>query len=380
MNSPKYKHILFLASWYPSRTDNFNGDFIQRHAQAAALYNKITVLFAVNDKTLKSNYEIVKRENEITEIIAYYKPSFIRPFNFFKRFVAWKKAFKQIDNIDLVHLNVCYTAGIFALYLKWFTHKKYVISENWTSLHQERFSQMNFWIRFMVKKILAGAEMYLPVSNHLGKSMQTISPKNKMQVIPNVVDTNRFKIPKSQTQNSTIRFLHISTLKEEHKNVSGMLRVAQKMADAGFNFEFHIGGNGSLEPIKTFIETHHLSKYIKTFGDLNHNEVVEKMANADCFVLFSNYENQPCVQIEAYASGLIFIGTDVGGIAQFLPEELGILIPKADEAALYDAMIAVCNGKKFASKEKRHQYAVEHFSKQTIAQKFDEVYNHIIPN
>lgn len=380
MNARKSKHILFLASWYPSRTDNFNGDFIQRHAQAAALHNRITVLYAVNDKSLKSNYEITETKSDITEIIAYYKPSFFRPFNFFKRFIAWQKAFKKIGEIDLVHLNVCYTAGIFALYLKWFKHKKYVISENWTGLHQEHFPKMNFGMRFMIKKILAGAAMYLPVSNHLGKSMQAISPKKAMQVIPNVVDTERFHIQAANTKNSTVKFLHISMLKEEHKNVSGMLNVAKRLADAGFDFEFHIGGNGSLKPITTFIETHQLSKYIKVFGDLKHNEVVEKMANADCFVLFSNYENQPCVQIEAYASGLIFIGTDVGGIAQFLPEELGILIPKADENALYDAMVLVCNGKKFASKEVLHQYAVAHFSKQTIAQKFDEVYNQLVCN
>jgi len=55
------KKILWLVSWYPNKYDLFDGDFIQRHAKAAALYNDIHVLFikAFDEQLIK---EEEKRE------------------------------------------------------------------------------------------------------------------------------------------------------------------------------------------------------------------------------------------------------------------------------------------------------------------------------
>ncbi|HQV61525.1 MAG TPA: hypothetical protein PLG08_12150, partial [Chitinophagaceae bacterium] len=45
------KKILWLCSWYPAKTDPYNGDFIQRHARAAALYNDIYIIHVAGDET-----------------------------------------------------------------------------------------------------------------------------------------------------------------------------------------------------------------------------------------------------------------------------------------------------------------------------------------
>jgi hypothetical protein len=39
------KHIVFLARWYTHRYDPMFGLFVQRHAEAAALFNDITVVY-----------------------------------------------------------------------------------------------------------------------------------------------------------------------------------------------------------------------------------------------------------------------------------------------------------------------------------------------
>src|SRR5450432_2361936 len=71
------KKILWLCSWYPGKTEPFNGDFIQRHARAAALYNDIYVIHVVSDtkgKIKKTAVEINKTPG-LTEHIVYYKKS-----------------------------------------------------------------------------------------------------------------------------------------------------------------------------------------------------------------------------------------------------------------------------------------------------------------
>ncbi len=371
----KSKHILFLASWYPSRISPFNGDFVQRHARAVALKNQVSVLFIVKDDELETNYEIIENQNDVREIIVYYKGG-NSILSKFRKFNAFFKGLKIIGKFDLVHLNVAHPAGIFALFLKWFKGEKYVLTEHWTVLHPNRFFEFGYFKRLQIKYILKNAEIILPVSSDLGKSILKITGGENFEVIPNVVDVQDFK-PNEQKSNQRFVFLHLSMLSDAHKNISGMLRVAKRLAEEGIEFEFQIGGNGPLDWIDDYIFENKLEENIKTFGALSHEEVSVKMAQADCFVLFSNYENQPCVQIEAYASGIPFIGTDVGGISEFLPDNFGFLIPKADEQALYEAMLKAIKSK-FATPDEMHQYAVDNFSKEVISEKYDEIYNQII--
>lgn len=374
----KTKHILFLSSWYPSRISPFNGDFVQRHAKVVALQNRVTTLNATRDDSMIKNYEIVQNTEDLTEINVYYKGSFFKPFNYVKRLIALNKGLKKVGSFDLVHLNITYPAGVFALYLKFFQHKKYVITEHWTGFRKEQFRNINFVECFLIKMILKQAEILLPVSNDLGKSMLEVAPLKKMEVIPNVVNTDVFKLSNFPSNHSKIRFLHLSSLKDEHKNISGMLRVAKRLTDENFSFEFHIGGNGSLDWIEQFIQENNLEKTVFLFSELSYHEVAKKMQAYDAFVLFSNYENQPCVQAECFATGLPFIGTDVGGISEFLPKDFGFLIEKGNENELYEALKKIINGFTFVSKEKMNQYANVNFSAEMISEKFNKIYDNIL--
>ena len=370
------KHILFLTSWYPSPDSPFAGDFVQRHANAAAFLNRITVLHANRNDSQSGNYEIRQNEGNPKEIIVSYKGSFFKPFNYLKRLIALRKGLKLAGNYDLIHLNVTYPAGIFALLLKLIKNKKYVITEHWTGFRKEQFGKINPVERFLIKLILKNSEIILPVSSDLGKSMLEVAPGRKMEVIPNVVDTKIFKANNNEP-NAVKKFLHLSSLKDDHKNISGMMRVAKKLADEGYLFEFHIGGTGDPDFIHEFIRENHLENKIFHFPSITYDEVPSKMEEFDCFVLFSNYENQPCVQAESFASGLPFIGTDVGGISEFLPENFGFLIEKENETDLYNAMKKVLDGHHFAAKEKLNQYAVQTFSYEIIAGRFNAVYDKI---
>ena len=57
------KHIIFLARWYPHRYDPMFGLFIQRHAEAAALFNDITVIYCQQvDETTRQQVESQSRK------------------------------------------------------------------------------------------------------------------------------------------------------------------------------------------------------------------------------------------------------------------------------------------------------------------------------
>ena len=372
------KHILALASWYPSRVFLDNGDFIQRYLRAISTKNNVTLIHAIKDITLKNNFEISDKNNHnVREIIIYFKPSIFRPFNLVKQIIAYLKGVKLVKNFDLIHLNVTYPAGIVAVYLKKKYKKPIVLTEHWTIFSPERFIELAFYKKILIKRILEQVGFLTTVSKDLSDKMSLVYKIKKVNIIPNVVDVDLFSV-KDQHMSSEKTFLHLSHLGNEHKNIIGMLNVAKCLVDEGYNFKFKIGGNGDLSLIDNFISQNNLSNYIQSFGRLKHEEVNEKMKQADCFVLFSNYENQPCVQIEAFASGIPVIATNVGGISEFFPENFGFIISKNNEEQLYLAMKKVINNTQFSSSKEMNSYAKKNFSTEVISKKIDDVYNNVL--
>jgi glycosyltransferase involved in cell wall biosynthesis len=108
-----------------------------------------------------------------------------------------------------------------------------------------------------------------------------------------------------------------------------------------------------------------------------HNEVVKHLQKADVLVLFSNYENLPCVILESFSCGTPVISTNVGGISEFFPKEFGFLITPKDENQLLEQLKKLYN-KPILKKEEMHDYAVINFDKKNIAITFSNLYQKIV--
>lgn len=375
------KHILFLASWYPQRNSLDNGDFIQRHAQAVATLHDVTVVHAIKDPRLKkAKFEIEQRSIQgVKEIIVYVKPSLFRPFNFFYLLQGFLVGIQQVKSFDLIHLNVVFPAGIIALYLKSKFKVPLVLTEHWSGLQKNNYKKLALYKRFFIRRILENVDYLLPVSLYLEENIKRIHSDVRSKIIPNVIDLNNFERRVEEVKkNETIHFLHLSNLKDDVKNISGILNASKQLANKGYPFKLSIGGNGDLTFIQEFVTKNHLVDYISVFGRLEHHMVAEKMKSADCFILFSRFENQPCVQIESFASGLPVISSDVGGIKNFFPSDFGILIESENEDQLCEAMIEVIEGRDFASVEKMYEYVKFNFSKEEISQQYHQIYQDLI--
>ena len=364
-------HILFINSWYPSKVLPVNGDFIQRHAEAVALKHKVTALHVITDKNLKTN-SIVEEQliNNVNTIIKYCKTTsnpFVKYIQFFK---AYLELIKRVKNYDVVHLNRIYPAGLIVLYLKWFKKKPYIISEHWTG-YQDGLKPLQFLEKFISKLITKNAIFVCPVSKNLTKSMLNLSLKGNYTTVPNVVNTDIF-VPEDHN-NEIFTMLHVSSMVDKHKNISGILEVAADLKKVIPNFKLYLIGN-SASTYNYLIDTLNIAENVILTDQIAHTDIAKYMQQSDLFILFSNYENLPCVILESFSCGLPVISTNVGGISEYFPETYGTLIKKNDKSELLKSIVTYYYSDRIPSKAEMHTYANDNFSPEIICSKFSDLY------
>ena len=377
MNSNTRFKVLFISSWFPNKLEPTNGNFVQRHAEAVSLLHDVEILHAIGDSTQNEKFIFDDKViNGIRTLIVYYKNSKNPLLNFYRRMKAYQLGFKRVEKPDLVHGNVLHNNMLFAVYLKKKYKIPFVITEHWSVFQEVNHFKISEISKIFARTIANNASYILPVTQNLIFGLRKLKIFASMKVIGNVVDTKIFNFEKKQSQNFT--FLHVSNL-IPLKNADKIIQSAVMLYNENFKFSLEIGGDGDVDMLNSLIREYNAESYIKTFGMISSQEVASKMKNANCFVLFSDYENQPCVILESFATGIPVIAPRVGGIPEIVEENRGILVEKADEKALFEAMKNVLEDKiAFESPEVIRSYVVDNFSKQKIAEQFSEIYNKVL--
>jgi glycosyltransferase involved in cell wall biosynthesis len=378
------KNILFLCSWYPSKVQGFNGNFVFKHARCLVKRNiNLFVLVVCEDLTLNRRFNLEEGVNEnVKEVVVYYS----YPFKFLKQFykiLAYLKGLKYLKQkefyINLIHVNVLIDAGFIALLLNYLKKIPYIITE-----HSSIFSPLNpitysKFLKPLIKKTIQRSKYILPVSNELGDNIRKISSVVPYKKIPNVVDENIFKLSDQRVGERNINFLHVSSF-AKLKNVEGILSVIKKLSLQRTDFSITIAGDGDLEEIKNMAKEKNIQRdYINFHGTMNETEIAEIFQSHDVFVLFSDYENLPCVLLEAQMCGMPLIATNVGGVSEILSNEQdGILIEAGDEIGLFNSLNQMIDNIDKYNPSLIRERAIKQYSEKVVTDNFIEIYKNVL--
>ena len=255
----------------------------------------------------------------------------------------------------------------------------YVISENWTGYLPSNHVQQGFFVRWLSRLIARNAAALLPVSLDLKKAMINNGFNSTFFIVPNVTDTQYFNLPETAKATEKKIMLHVSTLKDEHKNITGILNVVKQLSTLRQDFELHFVGDGDATPhIKYAAERNILNKFVYFYDSMRPSQIAEKMKQSDFFIMFSNYENLPCVIVEALASGLPVVSSTAGGISEHITKDNGILVAPKDENALLVACMKMLDNSCSYNRSSLHKYAVDNFSYESVGKQLTEIYNTIL--
>lgn len=340
MGELNQKKILFLASWYPSDENPSLGNFVQKHAEFANQVAEVHVLYAVSSSRVSQITLSDEVVNNVRTIIVYY-PSVRYSIPIISQLskkrayqIAMKKGYEHLNSkYDLVHLNAVFPAGVFARWLKSNYKIPYVATVHWTGFldHQKSYEKLPFYLKNVYEKIFKEANEVFPVSEHLGQSLINHGLINDFRVLNNVVSSNYFYPSKEmKDENEPQRFIHISSFKNEHKNVSGMLSAFSNLTK---DYVLHIITEGDEKEVWEAIKTANVPiENCIVESKLSSIEVGEALRKADCLVLFSNYETFSVILAEAWMCGTPAIYSKCGGLTEINNPEIGIQIqPKNTE-------------------------------------------------
>jgi glycosyltransferase involved in cell wall biosynthesis len=377
-------YVLHLAGWYPNHDDPYHGDFVQRHARAIATFEKIIVVFAVKSASVKKITLVLHEEGNLLEYIYYYPKKKIAD-KFFSNFTylkiikkAGKKIFSEFGLPAIVHVNIAWKAGIWALYLKRKFNCNYIITENWTGYYaaDPNYTAKHSFQFGILKKIFKQAAAFIPVTRDLAETVNRLFQLNlPFTVIENAVDTGLFFPEKHFSEKPKI--VHVSTMNFQ-KNTDGLLRVIKKLAAENLNFELLLIGPCAPE-LKEKIYTDRLLKnFVTVTGNVPYTTVAELVRSCDCMVLFSRYENLPCVILESLCAGIPVIASDVGGIREVLNPANGILVQSEHETELENAIRYMLKNLHLYDQKEIASQAAAAFSYEAIGKKFQDAYTEIL--
>ncbi len=140
--------------------------------------------------------------------------------------------------------------------------------------------------------------------------------ETKLHVVPNGIDSSVFKpVPEGRRNNEVLWVGNLVDVKKPE----AMLEVWQHLERQ--DLKLVIIGDGPLrKPLESKASTLQNIGRIEFLGNLPHAEVAQRMAQARLLCLTSRSEGMPNVILEALASGLPVVATDVGGVKDMLKE------------------------------------------------------------
>lgn len=376
------KKILWLVSWYPNRNDRFDGDFIQRHAKAAAIFHDVHVVFVTDADMEKEIDEEWNYVTGLTEQIIYFKKKQGIAARLRKQ-IAWKDLYqeavrKYVDKNslpDCVHVHVPWKAGLIALWMKKKFGTNFIVSEHWGMYNanaSESFYSKPKLTQKLLKEIYNNANAVVTVSNFLANDIRKFAERDVDVIIPNVVDTTLFL--SKEEKYSKFTFVHVSNM-VKLKNVNTILAAFKKAIDTlGNAVQLVMIGNRNNEYLTVAEQLGILNTSVFFKGEISYREVAEEMKRSHCLVLFSDSETFSCVTAEALSCGVPVISSAVGALPELVHITNGVLLPINDKDALAIAMIEMVEKYPSYNQRKISGDAIKKFSYSAVSQKFDELY------
>lgn len=161
-------------------------------------------------------------------------------------------------------------------------------------------------------------------------------PKDKIETIPNGIDSTRYSTRQSQSrlrENTKLNIVTIAGLNNQ-KGHEYLLKAVPIVISTVPNAHFLLVGDGHLRGLlEKMARALKIDHHVEFLGW--RTDVPEILADSEIFVLPSLFEGMPLSILEAMASGKAIVATNVDGTAEVMVDGVtGFLVPPGDPSTL----------------------------------------------
>ena len=285
----------------------------------------------------------------------------------------YKEIVKKEGAIDIIHAQSSLWGGISAAYIAEKYNIPLVITEH-SSVERGPYVKKSY-IPFICDSYKK-AQKVITVGNGLKNEIESLSGRQDIEVIGNLVDLSKFTI-KKRIKNEKFIFFSLAFLEGEKGFDTLIKSFAKKFKDK--EAVLYIGGDGSQRSwLEALTVENGVKDQIIFLGALSRDDVSKWMNKCDCFVLPSRYETFGVVYIEALASGRPVIGALNGGAEDIINNLNGYLIPIDDIDILAEKMIEVYDNIESYDEEEIRIDCLKRFSPKVIVNKIISVYKEVL--
>ena len=241
---------------------------------------------------------------------------------------------------------------------------------------RQRFIQRHLWPRL---------DAIASVSSRLTERLAaTIGfPQERIVTIRNGVDVIRFSPDRREAARRLFAYDpdtivvgavgRLNPVKDHQSFLQAVLACRRQ----GLMFKTVLAGDGPLrEQLEGFLRDHRLGDHVTLLG--NRSDVENVLASLDLFVQSSVSEGLSNTVLEAMASGVPVIATNVGGTDELVSNgETGLLVPASDAGSLSAAIcsLALDAARRKAMAQASRLRAVEQFSIAQMIKGYEDLYD-----
>ncbi len=240
-------------------------------------------------------------------------------------------------------------------------------------------------VRDIERLLVEQSDGIICCSNYMLDHIQHVlgAVKTKIRVIPNGVEASRFNngrqpqlIPAGISKDRKT-ILYVGRIVRE-KGIFTLLDAFEKLRKQGKDVSLVLVGEGPLkEDLAKEVLRRKLNDRVKLAGFVDEKKLVSLYNSSDVFVLASHYEPFGMVALEAMASRIPVVVSDVGGLSEIVEDGItGVKVPASDPRALAEGILRVLDDPELAEQMTENAYRVvqERYRWDMIAEKTIEVY------
>ncbi len=227
-------------------------------------------------------------------------------------------------------------------------------------------------------QIIITQPKYLDLSPHLKKF------RNKIKVIPNGVDVEKFRSMDVEKEENTIFFLSVLDAFHRYKGLEYLLGALKLIKDE-MKIKLIVGGEGKLlDYYKKMADSLGVGDSVDFVGFVDDEEIVEYYNKCDVFVLPSTsfvQEGFGIVLLEAMACSKPVISTHIVGMANGIKEDnSGIIVKPRDSKALADAIVKILQDEEGARERGKNgrRLVEEKYTWKNVRKSIEDVYSEIV--